>query len=900
MTVDSDYAAYTDYVAYEWVLDPQPSVADLIRHLNDEARRYGGLGEEWRREEARVNLGLLSCALCCATEDFLAWHPARWPRRLPPLLATAAGCVESGCAILADGGEGDAADWQALRVGLDALARMTLPPALAGWRARIPEAFRCQELSHHDALALAEVFRASHAPGGDPVAVIGLRTAGAYFGPLVAVALARHGISVRGWMTLRPKQGLSAAEARRLRHLTAGPTRVVVVDDHPSTGATFRLTVDLLRGLGLADGAITLLAPDHPAQSDWKPTMRPVEVVTLPYERQFKQALLRDPAAMAVLFDEIHRGQGWEAVIVESSPEVEAVNAHFTSLDGQTFETRAKRLFRLRLVRPGEAPVIRHVLAKGVGWGWLGCHAALAGTRLAGMVPPILAVRQGLLFMEWIGPVRAAAPPPSRSRILAALPAYVAARAERLRLSGDAAAGGGLRRPGWSTLIAVLSRPFGGAILRRLAARRLTARLSGPFHAHATLVDGRMAAEEWVEGSGGPCKVDFEQHNFGGAQPDVVDPAYDLAGAIFELALSAEEAGELIDSYLRLSGDAEIADRMVMNEVLYGVVAMKAAHHGARRHASPAQRELCNLRYNRARDAMTFRMNRLFAARLGATVAPKWAHRLFCLDLDGVFDAELFGPYFPHTTPSGLHALRLLKARGYSVLLNTGRSLEHVRDYCRAYGLPGGLGEYGSVFHDATRGSDISLIPAAATEQLERCREALAGLAGVFLDPGYRHSLRAYRFGDAATIGLQPHEVDRVLRDFPALTAIEREADTTVVAKGVDKGSGLRDVLRLLGEVREPVAAIGDSVQDIPMLREADVAYVPANGHPALRDFARRHGGHLLRQARQRGLLAAISHLLGEPVGAPPDKPAPLLVALLGAAERPPLARLWALLRVRN
>ena len=88
---------------------------------------------------------------------------------------------------------------------------------------------------------------------------------------------------------------------------------------------------------------------------------------------------------------------------------------------------------------------------------------------------------------------------------------------------------------------------------------------------------------------------------------------------------------------------------------------------------------------------------------------PRWSKRLFFLDLDGVFDCDALG--FPHTTPSGLAALRLLRAHDVSVVLNTGRGVEDVRDYCRAYDLAGGLGEFGSVFVDAVAGR--TLPPAA-------------------------------------------------------------------------------------------------------------------------------------------------------------------------------------------
>jgi hypothetical protein len=88
-----------------------------------------------------------------------------------------------------------------------------------------------------------------------------------------------------------------------------------------------------------------------------------------------------------------------------------------------------KRLYSVRLRRPDGRMEARHVLAKSVGWGWLGYHAFLAGQRLANFVPPLLGLREGVLYAEWI-PESAAAPGGSEQRMtrVDAIASYVAAR----------------------------------------------------------------------------------------------------------------------------------------------------------------------------------------------------------------------------------------------------------------------------------------------------------------------------------------------------------------------------------------------------------------------------------------------------------------------------------------
>src|SRR5204862_5207288 len=127
---------------------------------------------------------------------------------------------------------------------------------------------------------------------------------------------------------------------------------------------------------------------------------------------------------------------------------------------------------------------------------------------------------------------------------------------------------------------------------------------------------------------------------------------------------------------------------------------------------SRRRREAGDRRRLTARDFLVHEMSR-YCARYGAGGwSPAWSRRLFFLDLDGVFDCGLLG--FAHTTVSGPAAVALLHAHGFSVVLNTGRSVEHVRRYCQTYGFEGGVAESGSVLVDAVRQRELALIDARA------------------------------------------------------------------------------------------------------------------------------------------------------------------------------------------
>jgi hydroxymethylpyrimidine pyrophosphatase-like HAD family hydrolase len=240
----------------------------------------------------------------------------------------------------------------------------------------------------------------------------------------------------------------------------------------------------------------------------------------------------------------------------------------------------------------------------------------------------------------------------------------------------------------------------------------------------------------------------------------------------------------------------------------------------------------------------------------------KWSRRLFFLDLDGVFDCERFG--VPHTTPSGLAALELLRSHEFSVVLNTGRSVEQVRDYCEVYGLPGGVAEFGSVFVDAVGKHELPLIDSEAAEQLARVRETLKGIPGVSMDDGHRYSVRAYRWRGPRTVALDPSETDEILTRCRCdrLTVIPRLEDTYLVQKGVSKGVALLAVKKYLDCPDAPAAAIGDSDQDLDALDIAELSYAPANCSKALRELANRGRCRVMSQPFQKGLLAAVRDVL--------------------------------------
>jgi hydroxymethylpyrimidine pyrophosphatase-like HAD family hydrolase len=897
------------FALHEWCLNPVLSIGELRQSLRRTWELLHATLLEWQREECWINLYLLLCALDCTAADYLLYRPWRLDgikRRVPGLSRLIEGalsivngpyewrvvadkrrvrawkkgldrCVDAMCRAMVDRAWGTGGDLSALEVELPAVLTPTLPRQPSEWRMRIPEAFRCQDLTHHDVIAMAQRFAVSDAAQkARGVFVVGPRTAGAYFAPLVSACLERWGFKCQGWISIRPKEGLSRAERGRLASAGASAAQVVIIDDHPNTGNTFTLLVRLLSRLGVLPQNMTILAPYHPAQTEWKPLVAPVQVVTLDPGEFHKARLLRDDVRLLDSVRQLLGKNSNEALQLRTGATLDRINTAVTSHYGDSFQVRLKRAFQLEWRGPARQTTRLTVLAKSVGWGWLGYHAFLAAERLQGFVPGLLGLRDGLLFMEWVGdddnwPAGA----PEAEAICATVPAYVAARVDALRLSRDPTiAVIGYRETGRDRIASALRRPF-SAVWGRLAMEVFKRRLAAVAPPTPTLVDGKMTAENWIRCPGGVRKVDFEHHNFGGGEQDIVDPAYDLAGASHALGLDHKAEERMVADYARLSGDTGVRDRLLQYKYLVGLLEMDRAAYELQRALSPQRHRDANLRFLGGRNYLTFQFNRHHASRIQVPAAPGWSSDLFFLDLDGVFDIQALG-FFPHTTPSGLVALRRLQMHGFSVIPNTGRSVEHVRDYCRNYGLPGGVAEYGCIFVDWVSGREELLFAPEQAYQLARCRARIEALPGIYVDPDYRSAVRAFRYRRGNWVGLSRDETDDLMHagGFDTLDVIYTSTDTYFVPRGVNKGTALSAVKERIPTQPSFVAAIGDSVEDVEMLRRADRAFVPANASSEMRAIAGAISHvRTTRHRRQKGLLEAVDQLLRERGFAPDPGP---------------------------
>lgn len=930
------------YAAYDWCLNPHLRVGEAMSRLAAEITRLEAVPEGWQTGEVATNIFLLAAGILNCTDEYLRGASLRLPGRLgKTALARAGGRLIEAASIF---------NWRRLRQArrwreqwvealngflkafiaietvdartlaedgepLNRLVQAALPPDLRARYLNVPSPFRRLDMSHHDVLAMGRLLIERLPDRSAPVLLVGLRTSGSYFAPLIRAQLETEGYAV-SLLTIEPNKGAGRAERARLERHGKKGGYAVIVDDPPDTGGTVYTALSIARRAGFGDDRLRVLVAAHPSRRKPLAEARDGLVIALDPERWHKRRML-EPAKVKARLNGYFATQGLCVTRVTASGTARPINDRLDKASASGRGSHLKRVFEVR-VRAADGTVsTRHVLAKSTGWGWLGYHGFLAGHRLAGHVPPLLGLRDGLVYMDWIDPPAADAPPPSddrRARIDAAA-AYVAARTRSLPLTALAQAGMDLNRQnnGIRLVEKALSRAYGRFVIDTLRRPRLSDALRRQPSPFPTFIDGNMRRSEWVRGEAGLIKTDYEHHGMGKAGLNVTDPAFDLADAMLDLELGPDEAASLIRRYREASGDDTIEARLFLNKLLAGLWNLNQAQEqifAARGDAAAQLR--AHQRFMRAWSFLTVETARHCGGPFASLNPPSWTAPLVALDIDGVIDLRRFG--YPSTTVAGMEALSLLKAHEASVALNTARSLPEVKAYCAAYGLSGGIAEHGAFLWDAVAGKGKVLISKETLAQLETLRRHLRQLPGVFLDERHRYSVRAFTYrdkpdglmsslvrstkaspvGDGAVAPLPGLVIERVMAELglDRLSFHHTVIDTTIVAREADKGSGLialRD--KVLGPEAETIA-VGDSKPDLAMFRLATRSYAPSNISCAAQ--ASHLGCRFVDEPFQRGLLAIAKEITGEAGTSLPLAEGDLFFELLRIADRTHARKLLA------
>jgi len=264
-------------------------------------------------------------------------------------------------------------------------------------------------------------------------------------------------------------------------------------------------------------------------------------------------------------------------------------------------------------------------------------------------------------------------------------------------------------------------------------------------------------------------------------------------------------------------------------------------------------REL-NEQFVRAWNFLVSETMRLTAGYCVGEPVLAWQTPMFVMDIDDVLDKNIFG--FPSTTEHGIRAISLLRAHRVCSAINTARSLKEVQNYCRHYSFAGGIAEYGSVIWDAIEQETRVLVSEPALAELAALREALGRVSGVFTNPSYLFSIRAYSYDRQKTIPIPEATIGDLFRrlDIQHLKAHRTYIDTAVLDKAVDKGNAMLRLKDWKGINHGEVGAVGDSETDLPMLKVADRGFLVSNSDIELKRQARQFGIRIVKSRFQAGL----------------------------------------------
>jgi len=885
------------YLANRWCLNPFPTISELLGRLHQELRQATAAEEAWHRAEAAANILLMSCAIADTIDDYLlgvrydfarvtavvpivrpvaravdglldlcrrarTWRRrslVRWQRDLSTAIEAFAAAT-----IVTPQPRRDMVERACER--LQILLRTPLPADLRARRPRIPGAFRRHDLTHQDVVAMARKFAAADTGRQRPLMVLAIRTAGSYFAPVIAACLKAGGYEDVDFAAIHPKKGMLPREAARIACCANRGGQVVIVDEPLDTGETLAAVVGILRRTGIAAGSITALLPVHPQRRDWSAQfsrlgIRDIRVVRFEPEEWHKHRLLA-PDAMKRRLRRYFLLRGYGEVEVVESAAASAFNGALARASGAYFGSRLKRVHEVRLTRADGRRETRYVLAKSVGWGWLGYHAFIAAVALAPFIAPVLGLRDGILYMEWLPQSPGDAAGVDREKVVRTVASYAAARVRLLKLHDDPCPDLSRRRyhDGIELLGGVLSRACGSRVAAALHGPRIRDALSRFSSPVAALIDGRMHPREWIASRGALLKTDFEHHGLGKSALNMTDPAYDLADAILGFGLSRSEERTLLALYAEESGDRGIEERLLLNKILAGSAAMAAALTCLRDPLLASRHTEANRSYVTAWHFLAAHAARYCGSVLPAAERIRWNSPLMVLDVDGVVDSRRFG--FPCTTAAGILALSLLHTHDMAVAMNTARAIGEVKEYCRAYRCVGAVAEYGSVAWDAVSGRERVLASPGSLRQLEQLRGALREIRHVYLDDAYQYSIRAYRFEGDSMAPLPAAMVGNLVSRLGADEVVVRHTtiDTAIHARDVDKGKGLRALLELSGSPDADTVAVGDSEPDLPMFRAARRCFAPAN--VLCRPAAVKLGCHIADEPYQKGLLEVVRRVL--------------------------------------
>jgi len=250
--------------------------------------------------------------------------------------------------------------------------------------------------------------------------------------------------------------------------------------------------------------------------------------------------------------------------------------------------------------------------------------------------------------------------------------------------------------------------------------------------------------------------------------------------------------------------------------------------------------------------------------------------KLISTDFDGTLFAEFENPPIPHRLQA---LIQRLQSEGAKWVINTGRDMSSLMETLGRTCLAVEPDFLVLVEREVFLHHDSQYLGLAEWNQA--CERAHVDLyarvvpdlpriiswiearfhACIYADAFSPFCLIAQTNRDADTI----HEfLDDYCREVPNLTVVRNDVYARFSHADFNKGTALAELTRREGLTRDAVFAIGDHLNDLPMLLSHHARFLaaPSNAVPAVKELVRRQGGYLSALSHGHGVADALQHYL--------------------------------------
>ena len=250
--------------------------------------------------------------------------------------------------------------------------------------------------------------------------------------------------------------------------------------------------------------------------------------------------------------------------------------------------------------------------------------------------------------------------------------------------------------------------------------------------------------------------------------------------------------------------------------------------------------------------------------------------KLISTDFDGTLFAEFERPPIPRHL---LQIIAALQADGAKWVINTGREMSSLMETLARAGISVEpdylvLVEREIHFHHKSQYIGLEEWNSACTRtHADLFALVQPGLPGViaWINERFHASIYEDAYSPLCLIARDNDQMDAIhayLNNFcltvPNLAVVRNDVYARFSHQAFNKGSALGEISRRLGFQRGEVFAIGDHLNDLPMLSAQYAAFLaaPANAVPMVKETVLQAGGYISSRAHGTGVAEAIKYYL--------------------------------------